>query len=67
MKFQVVGHEADEGGVWAEVPAGAGCVAQGATFEELMGNIHEAVEGCLSVDLLDVAVTSKDKVVEIAV
>lgn len=48
MKLKVVIHEADEGGYWAEVPAIPGC-AQRETFEELLQNLCEAVEGCLSV------------------
>ena len=36
-------------------------------FDELLANIYEAVEGCLAVDLKDVPVTAKDKVLEIAV
>lgn len=67
MKLKVVIHEAEEGGYWAEVPAVPGCVAQGETFEELLKNIYEAVEGCLSVDLQDVQVEPKDKIMEIAV
>ncbi len=49
MKLQVVIHEAEEGGYWAEVPTIPGCASQGDTFEELLQNLHEAVEGCLSV------------------
>jgi predicted RNase H-like HicB family nuclease len=49
MKIKVVVHRAEEGGLWAEVPAIPGCASQGETFEELLKNIHEAVEGCLSV------------------
>lgn len=60
-------HEAEEGGYWAEVPAIPGCATQGETFDELLANLYEAVEGCLSVDLEDVPITSKDKVLEIAV
>lgn len=48
MKLQVVVHEAEEGGYWAEVPAIPGCATQGETFEELLWNLYEAVEGCLS-------------------
>ncbi len=51
MKIKVVVHEADEGGYWAEVPAIPGCATQGDTFEELIKSVHEAVEGCLSVDI----------------
>lgn len=51
MKLKVVIHEAEEGGYWAEVPAIAGCATQGETMDELMENLHEAIEGYLSVDL----------------
>jgi predicted RNase H-like HicB family nuclease len=51
MKLKVVIHEAEEGGYWAEVPAIAGCATQGDTFEELLQNLYEAVEGCLSVEV----------------
>ncbi len=67
MKLKVVIHEAEEGGYWAEVPAIPGCATQGETFEELLSNIYEAVEGCLSVDAREIPTTGKDKVLEIAV
>jgi len=67
MKLKVVIHEAEEGGYWAEVPAIPGCATQGETFEELLKNIYEAVEGCLSVDVREIPATGKDKVLEIAV
>ncbi|MDE2753835.1 MAG: type II toxin-antitoxin system HicB family antitoxin [Gemmatimonadota bacterium] len=34
----------------AEVPAIAGCVSQAESLGELLENIREAIEGCLSVD-----------------
>ena len=55
MKLKVIVHEAEEGGYWAEVPAIPGCATQGDTFEDLLSNLYEAVEGCLSVDVRDVA------------
>jgi predicted RNase H-like HicB family nuclease len=67
MKLKVIVHEAEEGGYWAEVPSIPGCVTQGETFDELLANLYEAVEGCLSVDLEDFTVTGKDRVMEIAV
>ena len=67
MKLKVVVHEAEEGGYWAEVPSIPGCATQGDTFEELLSNLYEAVEACLSVDVNDVAVTEKDRILEIAV
>ena len=67
MKLKVVIHEAEEGGYWAEVPAIPGCATQGESFEELLGNLYEAVEGCLSVDLRDIPASDTGKVIEIAV
>lgn len=67
MKIKVVVHEAEEGGYWAEVPAIPGCATQGETFEELLKNLSEAVEGCLSVDVAPVKSSGKDKVLEIVV
>ncbi len=51
MKVKVVIHETEEGGFWAEVPAIPGCATQGETFEDLLANLYEAVEGCLSVEV----------------
>ena len=51
MKLKAVIHEADEGGYWAEVPAIPGCATQGESMEELLRNLHEAIEGCLAVDV----------------
>lgn len=53
MKLKVVVHDAEEGGYWAEVPSIPGCATQGDSFEELLQNLYEAVEACLSVDLDD--------------
>jgi predicted RNase H-like HicB family nuclease len=67
MKLKVIIHNAEEGGFWAEVPAIPGCATQGETFDELLENIYEAVEGCLSVDLDDIPLDKNDKIMEIAV
>ena len=67
MKLKVVVHQAEEGGYWAEVPSIPGCATQGETFEELLQNLYEAVEGCLSVDLATGQLTSRDRIVEIVV
>ncbi|MFO1419727.1 MAG: type II toxin-antitoxin system HicB family antitoxin [Candidatus Competibacteraceae bacterium] len=67
MKLAVIVHKAEEGGYWAEVPAIPGCATQGDTFEELLGNLYEAVEGCLSVNLQDIPVSENDRLMEIAV
>ncbi len=68
MKLKVIVHEAEEGGFWAEVPSIPACATQGETFEELLKNIYEAVEGCLSVDIKPSdPMDSKTRVLEIAV
>ncbi|MFP4109259.1 MAG: type II toxin-antitoxin system HicB family antitoxin [Desulfonatronovibrio sp.] len=67
MKLKIIVHEAEEGGYWAEVPSIPGCATQGETFEELLTNIYEAVEACLAVDVKDIEVMEKSKVMEIAV
>jgi len=67
MKLTVVIHQAEEGGYWAEVPSIPGCASQGETYEELLKNIQEAVEGCLAIDVADIDVSKADRIVEIAV
>jgi predicted RNase H-like HicB family nuclease len=67
MKIKVIVHPAEEGGFWAEVPAIPGCATQGETFEELLQNLYEAVEGCLSVDISPIPTTAQDRVLEIVV
>lgn len=67
MKLKVIIHEAEEGGYWAEVPSIPGCATQGETFDELLSNIYEAVEGCLSIDMKELELTENDRVLEIAV
>jgi predicted RNase H-like HicB family nuclease len=72
MKIKVVVHEAEEGGFWAEVPAIPGCATQGESFEELLKNLYEAVEGCLSVEIPRSKPKKRgrrrtDRVVEIAI
>ena len=67
MKLAMIVHKAEEGGYWAEVPAIPGCATQGDTFEELLGNLYEAVEGCLSVDLQNISITENDRLMEIAI
>lgn len=51
MKIKIVVHEAEEGGFWAEVPAIPGCASQGETMDELIANLREAIEGCLSIEV----------------
>ncbi len=67
MKIKVIVHKADEGGYWAEVPSILGCTTQGESFDELLTNLYEAIEGCLSVDTKDIQMSKTDKLMEIAV
>jgi predicted RNase H-like HicB family nuclease len=49
MKFSVT-IDRDEDGVWiAECPSIPGCVSQGATKDEALENIKEAIQLCLEV------------------
>ena len=67
MKLQVIIHKAKEGGYWAEVPSVPGCATQAETIEELLKNIREAVEACLSVGIKSVRLKKEDQVMEIAI
>jgi len=67
MKLKVIVHEAEEGGFWAEVPAIPGCATQGETLDELLSNVREAIEGCLSVEVDAPASEKSARIVEIAV
>ena len=67
VKIKVVVHEAEEGGFWAEVPAIPGCASQGETMDELLRNVQEAIEGCLSVDIAETKPDPKRRVLEIAI
>jgi predicted RNase H-like HicB family nuclease len=67
MKIKVVIHKAEEGGYWAEVPAIPGCSTEGDSFEELLQNIYEAVEGCLSIDVESPLLDGHEQTLEIAV
>jgi predicted RNase H-like HicB family nuclease len=58
VKIKVVVHDAEEGGFWAEAPAIPGCATQGETIDELLRNLHDAIEGCLAAKgTLDCVVT----------
>lgn len=49
MKFNVI-IDRDEDGIWVvECPAIPGCVSQGATKDEALANIAEAIKLCLEV------------------
>lgn len=67
MKLKIIIHEAEEGGYWAEVPSLPGCASQGDTMVELINNLYDAVEGCLSIDMENIHLENKDTVMELAV
>ena len=67
MKIKIVVHEAEEGGYWAEVPALPGCASQGESLDELMRNLHEAIEGCLSIEVAPPAPGGDERMMELAV
>jgi predicted RNase H-like HicB family nuclease len=66
MKIKVIVHK-EKIGYWAEVPAIPGCATQGDTFEELLQNLYEAVEGCLLVDTEQLQLDESSQILEIAV
>ncbi|MEA2086817.1 MAG: type II toxin-antitoxin system HicB family antitoxin [Candidatus Caldatribacteriota bacterium] len=67
MKIKVIIHQAEEGGYWAEVPAIPGCLTQGDNWEELIQNIYEAVEACLSIDVEKIKIEPSDKILDVAI
>ena len=67
MKLKVIIHQAEEGGLWAEIPALPGCVTQAETMEELIPNIYEAVEGSLSIEIEPSSIGKNDRLLELAV
>lgn len=60
-------HEAEEGGFWAEVPSIPGCATEGEAFAELLSNLYEAIEACLSVDIDRTAAGTGGRIMVIAV
>ncbi len=67
MKLKVVIHQAEEGGFWAEVPAIPGCMTQGDDMQELIQNLYDAVEGCMSIDMDSIHMEQTDRIMELAV
>ena len=67
MNLKAIVHEAEEGGFWAEVPAIPGCASEGETMEELLVNLREAIQGCLSVDVAPPTKGDRQRVLDIAV
>jgi len=67
MKLKVIIHQAEEGGYWAEIPAIPGCSTQGEDMRELIENVYDAVEGCLSIEMDTIELEATDQIMEIAV
>jgi predicted RNase H-like HicB family nuclease len=67
LKIKVLINKAEEGGYWAEVPSIPGCVTQAENFEDLITNLYEAIEGCLTVDLNTDQLRAGTKIMEIAI
>ena len=65
MNVKAIIHEEDDGGFWAEVPAIPGCATQGDTMEELLANLREAIEGCLSVEVETPTRDGRERVLDI--
>ena len=49
MNYKVIIRPGEVSGYMVECPAIPGCVSQGATVEEAMANIEDAIKGCLEV------------------
>ncbi len=67
MNLKVIIHpvpEEEGGGYWAEVPALPGCATEGKTWDELQGNVREAIEGWLDAPAIP---GDADQVIELAV
>ena len=58
---------ANEGGYWAEVRAIPGCATEGDSWDELISNLHEAIEGCLSIDSSQLEMDDKSQLLELAI
>jgi len=67
MKLRVVLEPSDEGGFTAVVPALPGCISEGGTREEALGNIQEAIRLYLEPVDDDLEARPDAEVIEIAV
>ena len=67
MELTIIIHVAEEGGYWAEIPAIPGCATQGENLKELLENVFDAAEGCLSVAMDGVRLGESDTVMELVV
>lgn len=66
MKIKAVVHDAEEGEYWAEVPMLPGCVTEADTYDELLTNLHDAIEGWLVVEAERLTTDEPGREIEIA-
>jgi predicted RNase H-like HicB family nuclease len=50
-----------------EVLAIPGCATEGDSWDELISNLHEAIEGCLAVDRSQLELDDESQVLELAI
>lgn len=67
MNFKVIIHNAEEGGFWAEVPALKGCISEGDSYEEVINNIKEAIDGWLESQNKITLIDNNSKIVEVSI
>lgn len=67
MRFKVIIHPDPDGGFWATVPALPGCVTEADTREELISNLHEAIEGWLEVAAENIGIEKGGELAEVEV
>ena len=66
MRLRVVLEPSEEGGYTVFVPTLQGCISEGDTREEALGNIREAIELHLELTEFDYAINAKDQIVSLA-
>ena len=65
MNVDVVLEPSDEGGYTVFVPALPGCISEGDSREEALGNIREAIGLHLELTEFDYAIKAKDEIVSL--
>ena len=66
MHVKIIVHDAEEGGLWGEVPALPGCASEAETMDELLANLREAISGWLEADIEPPAPGGRERVVDLA-
>jgi predicted RNase H-like HicB family nuclease len=67
MTLKAIVHKAEEGGLWAEVPALPGCVTQGETTEELRSNLQDAIKLWLEAGEPQITENNERQILELAI